>query len=91
MLDPKLFDDLSKRLAGSLPSGMQTVQEDFQRNLKSGLEAALGRLNLVTMEDFEVQRAVLARTREQLTQLEARLAELEAKLADQSSTDDASS
>jgi len=77
MLDPKLFDDLSKRLADGMPRGFQTLQDDMQRNLRSGLEAALGKLNLVTREEFEVQQAVLARTREKLKALEARVEALE--------------
>jgi BMFP domain-containing protein YqiC len=77
MLDPKLFDDLSKRLADGMPKGFQELQGDMQRNLRSGLETALGKLNLVTREEFEIQQAVLARTREKLKALEARVSALE--------------
>ena len=77
MIDPKLFDDLSKRMADSMPRGFQTLQEDMQRNVRAGLEATLGKLNLVTREEFEVQQAVLARTREKLKALEARVEALE--------------
>ena len=80
MLDPKILDDLSKRMAGSLPGGLQTLQQDLERNLRSGLEAALARLNLVTREEFDVQQAVLARTRERLEALERRVAQLEQQL-----------
>jgi BMFP domain-containing protein YqiC len=77
VLDPKLFDDLSKKIADGMPKGVQALQDDVQRNLRAGVEAALGKLNLVTREEFEVQQAVLARTREKLKALEARVAELE--------------
>ena len=79
MLDPKLFDDLSKRLSEGMPKGFQHLQDDLQRNLRSGLESAFGKLNLVTREEFDVQQAVLARTREKLNALETRIAELEEK------------
>ncbi len=79
MIDPKLFDDFSKRMADSMPRGFQTLQEDMQRNARATLEATLGKLNLVTREEFEVQQAVLARTREKLKALEARVAALEVK------------
>lgn len=82
MLDPKLFDDLSRRVVDNLPRGFQTLQDDLQRNLHAALEAALGKLNLVTREEFEVQQAVLLRTREKLTALEARVAELEKNTLD---------
>jgi BMFP domain-containing protein YqiC len=77
MLDPKLFDDLSRRVAGSLPPGLQGLQEDLQRNLRSAMESALTKLNLVSREEFEIQQAVLLRTREKLRSLEARVDELE--------------
>jgi hypothetical protein len=77
MLDPKLFDDLSKRLSEGMPKGFQHLQDDLQRNLRSGLESAFGKLNLVTREEFEIQQAVLSRTREKLKALEARIDTLE--------------
>ena len=78
MLDPKLLDDISRRVSDNLPRGVQNLHDDLQRNLRSGLESALGRLNLVTREEFEIQQAVLQRTREKLKALEARVAALEA-------------
>ncbi len=78
MLNPKIFDDLSRRLADGLPQGVQNMQKDIERNLRSGLESALARLNLVTREEFDVQQAVLQRTRAKLDALETRVAELEA-------------
>jgi BMFP domain-containing protein YqiC len=77
MLDPKVFDDISRRMTENLPRGLQSLQEDMQRNFRSGLESALNRLNLVTREEFDVQQAVLQRTRAKLKDLEARVAALE--------------
>ncbi|MES9856116.1 MAG: accessory factor UbiK family protein [Sedimenticola sp.] len=77
MIDPKLFDDLAKRVSGSVPTGLQFLQEDVQKNMRSALEAALTHLDLVTREEFEIQQAVLARTREKLERLEAQVAEME--------------
>lgn len=79
MLDPKQLDDLAQRLAGSLPKALVALQEDLGRNLRAALEAGLTRLDLVTREEFEVQRAVLGRTRQKLEHLEGRVAELEAR------------
>ncbi len=78
MLDPKLFDDLSRRVAENLPRGLQNLQNDVQRNVRSTVEAALAKLNLVTREEFEIQQAVLLRTREKLKALEDRVAAMEA-------------
>ena len=46
------------------------------------LQSGLARLDLVTREEFEVQRAVLLRTREKLDALERALTVLEARLAE---------
>ncbi len=85
MIDAKTLDDLAGRLAGSLPAGLQTMKSDMERGLRSNLEAALSRMDLVTREEFDVQSAVLARTREKLHALERRVAELEQKLSDKNS------
>jgi len=54
---------------------------DIEKNLRALLASAFSRLDLVTREEFDVQREVLARTRAKLEALEARLAELEKKSA----------
>jgi len=79
MLDPKIFDDLSRRVSEGMPRGFQILQGDLERNLRTALEAALGQLQLVTRDEFEIQQAVLMRTREKLEALEARVIELENK------------
>lgn len=56
----------------------QSPARDLEQNLKAGISGWLSKLDLVTREEFDVQSEVLARTREKLTQLEARLKELEA-------------
>ena len=81
MFDPKQLDELAQRLVGALPEGLKTLQEDVGRNLRGSLEAGLSRLDLVNREEFDVQAAVLARTREKLSRLEAQVAGLERALA----------
>ena len=78
MLEPKVIDELSRKLAKNLPAGLATLQEDFQRNAAASLQAALARLDLVTREEFDVQLSVLSRTREKLQALEQQVAALEA-------------
>ncbi len=71
------IDKLAKMLAETLPQGLRSVRDDLEKNFRSVLQSGLGRLDLVTREEFEVQEAVLARTREKLEMLEARLAKME--------------
>jgi len=77
MLDPKQIDDITRRVFQALPPGMQTLQRDVEKNLRSALHSAFARLDLVTREEFEVQSAVLARSRQKLEALEQRVAALE--------------
>ncbi|HSS64869.1 MAG TPA: accessory factor UbiK family protein, partial [Gammaproteobacteria bacterium] len=71
------LDDLVRRIADSLPDGVAQLNADVRRNLKEVISASLSRMNLVSREEFEVQSAVLARTREKLERLEAQVAALE--------------
>ena len=75
--DPRLIDDLARRLAGSLPESLVALRRDLEQNFKSVLQSGLTRFDLVTREEFDVQAAVLRRTREKLEQIDARLRELE--------------
>ena len=80
MIDLDKLDDLARRLSSLVPPAMREGREELQQNFKSVLQAGLGKLDLVTREEFEVQRAVLLRTREKLEALEALVSTLEAQL-----------
>ena len=71
------IDELARRLAESVPQGLRSVKDDLEKNFRSVLQAGLGKLDLVTREEFEVQEAVLARTRQKLDALEERLISIE--------------
>lgn len=75
------FEDIVKRFSAALPEPVRHFQEDMEKNLRGVMEGGLQKMNLVTREEFEIQLAVLLRTREKLEVLEKRLAELEAKQA----------
>ncbi|HLU62045.1 MAG TPA: accessory factor UbiK family protein [Gammaproteobacteria bacterium] len=76
-LDPSILDDLARRLYEALPSGLREAQRDLEANFRSVLQSVLGRLDLVTREEFDVQTEVLKRTREKLESINRRLLELE--------------
>ena len=77
MEDPKILDELARRLSGALPPGMKELQDDLERTLRTAVQSALARLDLVTREEFDVQAQVLARTREKLEALSGRVEALE--------------
>jgi BMFP domain-containing protein YqiC len=72
------IDRLAKRLAEAVPEGLRSVRDDLEQNFRSVLDSGLARLDLVTREEFDVQQAVLARTRQKLDALERRVSSLEA-------------
>ena len=80
MIDPRKFDDIARRIQASLPPGLDEVREDVIRNIRAIVAAGISRMDLIEREEFDVQSAVLARTREKLEGLEGRVRELEERL-----------
>ena len=77
MIDLNNIDELARRLSGLVPPGLRESREELQETFKAVLQSGLSKLDLVTREEFDVQRAVLLRTREKLEALEALVQQLE--------------
>lgn len=73
-MNNKILDDISRKINEVLAS---SPAKDIEKNMRAMLQTLFSKLDLVTREEFDVQQAVLIRTREKLDLLEARLAELE--------------
>lgn len=82
-LNSTSLDDLARRLADSVPESLRAFGRDLEGNFKAVLQAQLSKLDLVTRQEFDVQAAILERTRSKLAELESRLKELEARVASQ--------
>ncbi len=76
MSQTRILDDLSARISEFLAA---SPAKDVEKNLQALLSAAFAKLDLATRAELEIQAKVLARSREKLSQLEARVAELEAR------------
>ena len=76
MIGEKVFDDITARVAAAL--GASPIR-DAEKNVRVLLRGALDRLDFVSREEFDIQVALLARTREKLEALEERLALLEGR------------
>ncbi|MDR3390005.1 MAG: accessory factor UbiK family protein [Rudaea sp.] len=77
MINIQAIDELAKRLADLVPPGAREARDDIANNFRDALRAGLRRLDLVTREEFDVQRCVLLRTREKVEALEVRISELD--------------
>lgn len=74
------LDELARRLMNALPGGAQELRADVEKNFRSALQNGLTKMDLVTREEFDVQTAVLARTRAKVESLEKQVAALESAL-----------
>lgn len=78
MQQNRLFEELSGKISALLA---QTPAKDAEKNLRALLASFFAKLDLVTLEEFDVQARLLARCREQISRLETRVAELETRTA----------
>jgi len=77
MLNPKILDEMSKKVSEVLA---QSPAKDIEKNARALFASLFARLDLITREEFDVQQEVLKRTREKLAEMEKRVAELEETL-----------
>ncbi|MFO1313911.1 MAG: accessory factor UbiK family protein [Burkholderiales bacterium] len=76
--DSKALDELAARIGKAVEA---SPVKDIEKTIKSMLTSGLSRLDVVPRAEFDVQAAVLARTREKLEQLEGRVAAMEGRNA----------
>ncbi len=80
MFDPKKIDEIAIRLADTMPPGLDAIRTDLEKNIRAALQGVLNNMDLVTREEFEVQKAVLAKTRQKVEALEQQLQVLEKQI-----------
>lgn len=83
MLKQTKIDEFFNEFMRLLPEDVHRARADLERNLKAAMHATFARMDLVTREEYDVQTALLSRTRELLDGLEARVAQLEEELQQQ--------
>lgn len=81
MTDNFRIDEIARRLLESIPPAFRTISKDLEANFRAVLRSSLGKLDLVTRDEFDTQTRVLERTRARLADLEARLRTLESESA----------
>ena len=77
MLNPETLDRIVHRLSDSLPAGVEKLGRDVQEGIRASLRAALEKMDLVSREEYDIQTAVLEKTRAKLNELEERIRRLE--------------
>lgn len=79
-IDPAQLEALAQRLSRLLPPGLAGLRGELEQNFRAVLQSGLEKLDLISREEFEVQKAVLQKTRTRLEALEQQLLELENSL-----------
>ncbi|WP_334468003.1 ubiquinone biosynthesis accessory factor UbiK [Arsenophonus sp. PmNCSU2021_1] len=79
MLDAKKIEQVVRQIKDTLPQGIRDLSEDLDKKLRAILQSQLGKLDLVSREEFDIQTQVLLRTREKMAQMEKRIEQLEKK------------
>ncbi|SHG03550.1 accessory factor UbiK family protein [Vibrio gazogenes] len=83
MFDPKKLEQVAKQIHDAMPQPVKDLGADVEQKVRQVIQGQLNKLDVVSREEFDVQTQVLLRTREKLTQLEAKVTELEDKLSKQ--------
>ena len=81
-MDKNTIDELAGKLADAVPGDLEGLRSDLENNFRGLLNAGLDKLDLVTREEFDVQRKVLERTREKLERLEREIEQLQSGSSD---------
>lgn len=71
----QLKDQLNQAMTGS-----QALNTEAMVYLQAGINHLFDKLDIVSREEFDAQKAVLARSREKIVQLEAQITKLEEAL-----------
>jgi len=79
-MEKPIFEDLASKIGGLLPPAPAALKKEIEDNIRHILHTSFENLDLVTREEFEIQSAVLQRTRMKLEQLEAKVSEIEQQL-----------
>jgi BMFP domain-containing protein YqiC len=74
MLNPKVLDEIAGKFSELIAN---SPAKDIEKNVRAMMASMFTKLDLVTREEFDVQKEVLATARAKLAELEARIAELE--------------
>ncbi len=77
MIQTEELDILVNKLAKLFPMGDSQLTQDIKKNIRALLDSSFQKMDLVSREEYEVQKALLARTQERLSELQERIERLE--------------
>ena len=82
MFNPKRLEQIVRQIQDAMPKPVKDLGNDVEQKIREVIQGQLGKLDVVSREEFDVQTQVLLRTRQKLTELEQKLSEVEKKLSE---------
>ena len=79
-MDNPQLEEMARKFVSGLPAALSSMRAELEANFRAAVQSAAGRFDLATRSEFDVQTKVLERSRQRITELEARLAALEERL-----------
>jgi ubiquinone biosynthesis accessory factor UbiK len=76
-MEKNVIEDIASKISGLLPPAPQALKKEIEDNIRQVIHSSITRLELVTRDEFDIQSAVLQRTRLKIEQLEKKVSELE--------------
>ena len=73
MIDAKIFEEAAKKICDKLPEGLKNAKGDFEGQVKSVLQTMFSKMDLVTHQEFDQQKAILKRCEQKISALEKQL------------------
>ncbi|MBA3661410.1 MAG: accessory factor UbiK family protein [Gammaproteobacteria bacterium] len=86
MSNSNFIKNLASQLSELLPTQIEALKKDFEKNCHAQLLQIFNKFELVTREEFDTQTKVLLRTRKKLSDLEKQIEALNLKSAPQSTS-----
>jgi BMFP domain-containing protein YqiC len=81
MFDINFINDIAKQFTDKLPPGAKKFKHELDKNLRAALQSVFAKLDLVTREEFNIQKGVLTKTRAKISVLAKQLDQLEKHLS----------
>ena len=83
-MDPKKIEDIARQINESIPAGVKDFAGNIEQRVKTVLQQQLGKLDVVTREELDVQQQLLLRLRQRVDQLERELEAMKREIDDES-------
>lgn len=80
MLNKQFIEQISANIQKIIPADLGVIKADIETVIRVEMMALLEKMDLVTREEFDIQTAVLLKTRQKLETLEEQVKQIETQL-----------